>query len=69
MPKVVKSPAIEIVRPDNCGQKWWVRLRAANHRIVFVSETYRSARAARRAAAILQDLGRSSPLEVVERYR
>jgi len=69
MVQVVRSPGIEIVRPGGKGSKWWVRLRAANHRIVFVSETYRSARAARRAAAILSDLGTIGPLEIIERTR
>lgn len=69
MVQVVRSPAIEIVRPGNRGKKWWVRLRAANYRIVFVSETYRSARAARRAATILRDLGTVGPLEIVDRFR
>lgn len=66
---MLKPPRIEIVRPGNRGKKWWVRLRAKNHRIVFVSETYRSARAARRAAGILRGLALTEPLPIVETYR
>lgn len=47
---------IEIVKRyvERGGTYWWVRLRARNGRVVLVTETYQTSRAARRAAKLLQ---------------
>ena len=58
---------IEIVKTyvERGGSYWWVRVRARNGRIVLVTETYRTSRAARRSVDLLKRAA-SAPVEYVE---
>jgi uncharacterized protein YegP (UPF0339 family) len=58
---------IEIVKTyvERGGSYWWLRLRARNGRIVLVTETYRTSRAARRAAVLLTSAA-SAPVVYVD---
>lgn len=61
---------VEIVKTyrERGRSYWWVRIRAGNGRIVLVTETYRTRRAALRAVVLLKGAG-DAPVSYVEAER